>query len=50
MRVGAAQDTLSLMLAIKQAGCWKTTAVLLRYVKNARWSTLSTNQAIHSRK
>jgi len=38
MRVGAAQDMLVAgfdALAIMQAGGWKTTAVLLRYVENA---------------
>jgi integrase len=51
MRVGAAQDMLVAgfdALAIMQAGGWKTTAVLLRYVENAstrvlherRWQSL----------
>lgn len=47
MRVGAAQDMLVAgfdSLAIMQAGGWKTTAVLLRYVENA------STQALHERR
>jgi integrase/recombinase XerD len=47
MRVGAAQDMLVAgfdALAIMQAGGWKTTAVLLRYVENA------STQALHQRR
>jgi integrase len=46
MRVGAAQDMLVAgfdALAIMQAGGWKTTAVLLRYVENA------STRALHER-
>lgn len=47
MRVGAAQDMLVAgfdALAIMQAGGWKSTAVLLRYVENA------STQALHERR
>jgi integrase/recombinase XerD len=47
MRVGAAQDMLVAgfdALAIMQAGGWKTTAVLLRYVENA------STRALHERR
>jgi len=47
MRVGAAQDMLVAgfdAVAIMQAGGWKTTAVLLRYVENA------STQALHARR
>jgi integrase/recombinase XerD len=52
MRVGAAQDMMVAgfdALAIMQAGGWKSTTVLLRYVENAatkelhvrRWNLIS---------
>jgi hypothetical protein len=47
MRVGAAQDMLVAgfdALAIMQAGGWKSTAVLLRYVENA------STQSLHQRR